>query len=212
MRTAATVVLVLLPAVLLAQIIPPPPSSAWLACDGPVSLFCDPAGTGEPLIRARAMDTPYGRWVDATIWVELLDLGGDPVPGYPAEDLWLETVGDDLVLCEGGLRADAPTAPDGRTLFTGAIRCGGFLQGGGGTRLRVGTAHGPVTWSSLADLSLTSTDLDGDLVVTLSDVVIFAQRYLASGYDPSIDYYFDGTINLSDLVFMAEHRNLACPP
>lgn len=212
MRTAATLLLVLLPTCALAQGIPPYDSSAWLTATGPVSLFCDPVGGGRPLTQARALDTPNGSWVDATIIVELLDGWGDPVAGYPAEDLWLTTTGATLVLCDGGIRADGPTGADGRTTFSGPVRAGGHLIPASDNRLLVETAHGALHYSSLGDLSLTSPDLDGDLDVDLSDVILFAQGYLDYGtYDPELDFHYDGVINLSDLIVMTQHRNLVCP-
>lgn len=211
MRTAATLLLVLLPACALAQGIPPYDSSAWLASPQPVSLFCDPVGGGRPLTQARALDTPYGSWVDATIMVELLDGWGDPVAGYPAEDVWLTVTGGSLALCDGGARADGPTDAGGRTTFSGPIRAGGHLVQAVDDRLLVETAHGIIHFSNLGGLSLTSPDLDGDLDVDLSDVILFAHAFLDHGtYAPALDFHYDGVINLSDLVLLTQHRNLAC--
>ena len=45
----------------------------------------------------------------------------------------------------------------------------------------------------------------------LTDVVLFAPVYYGA-YDYCADFYWDGVVNLSDLVILAQHMNHACPP
>ena len=53
-----------------------------------VSVFTDPGGSGMSLDRCYVFG---GAEVDATITLTLLDSAGDPVPDFPAEDLYLAT-------------------------------------------------------------------------------------------------------------------------
>ena len=47
--------------------------------------------------------------------------------------------------------------------------------------------------------------------MNLSDVVLFSQLFLSGVYDYAADLHYDGILNLSDLVVIAQHRNTMCP-
>lgn len=160
-----------------------------------------PAGDGERLDEARG-DLGYD--LDATITVILRDLNYDPIPNFPATDLWLETEDPQIVVCPGGTTADADTDSNGETTFSGPFQAGGC---GSGVRVMV---NGMAIPAAPLDLTFVSPDLDGNLVVDLSDVVIFAMSYFGA-YDPCCDLRHDGTINLSDLVVLAMHLGHSCP-
>ena len=56
---------------------------------------------------------------------------------------------------------------------------------------------------ALAAPPCTSTDLNGDGVKNLSDVVILAQLYLSGVYAASIDFNCDGVNNIADVALFA---------
>ena len=55
-----------------------------------------------------------------------------------------------------------------------------------------------------------SPDINGDLIVNLIDVSLFAQGYF-SDYSFRIDLRYDGVINLADLSLFAQGMGAACP-
>jgi len=55
-----------------------------------------------------------------------------------------------------------------------------------------------------------SPDLNGDLVVNLSDIILFARIYWGE-YSYAADFYWDGQVNLSDLAMMIGTRGRTCP-
>ena len=44
-----------------------------------------------------------------------------------------------------------------------------------------------------------------------ADTIVFVPLYTGGSYDYSIDFFFDGAINLSDLVLYAGGLNTSCP-
>jgi len=204
--TRALVALVLLaPCLPLAGMDPVDPYrdlSAWMNAPGHV--WASPDGAGPGLDEAYRADGLPGR-VDATIHVELSDWNGDPVVGYPAEDIWLAgDAGDPFVFCVGGTSADADTDQQGRTTITHPLRGGSHVPPQSQPVVYVA---GMPAWGSLP-LSINSPDLNGDLAVDLSDLVHFAQGYAAA--DWRLDFNNDGVLNLSDLIVMVETVGQAC--
>lgn len=182
-------------------------SRAFTAASQDLSLTCAPDGGGDVL--SAALDVS-GAVSDATITVELIDLDFDPIAGFPAEDIWLETSGGGLVLCDGGARPDGPTDAAGVTVFSGAIRAGGARGHGEPGALEVWTVIDRVP-SFLDRIALNSADLNGDLVVDLSDVIRFAELWPPHVYDYAVDFHHDGQVNLADLIVFAGHLNTVCP-
>jgi hypothetical protein len=60
------------------------------------------------------------------------------------------------------------------------------------------------------NLAHNSPDLNGDGVVNLSDLSIFADDYYG-GYMFRSDFHYDGSIDLNDLAKFASSWNAACP-
>jgi hypothetical protein len=175
-----------------------------------VSLFCTPDGSGGAFNEAQGLG---GHAVDATITVEMYrnDL---PIVGYPAEDIWLDSSLGGIALCQTvGLIADGPTGADGITTISMPLHCGGFTDQNAGEVLRV--VVGGVPEEFLAHrILINSPDMNGDLVVNLSDTILFTSKYTDSylgGYDYAVDFKYDGVINLSDLVVYAQSLNTTCP-
>ena len=174
------------------------------AASVPVSVVTFPDGNGMRL------DDCYifgGARIDATITLQLLDLSGDPVAGYPASEMWLESTSGAMVLCPGGSIADHDTDQNGETTFSGPIQGGGSFDPDNGDRMQV-----VGVWNCIYPLELevysNSPDMNGDLVVDLSDVVIFAE-YFYGTYDYAADFHWDGLINLSDLVWLVQGMGAA---
>ena len=174
-----------------------------------VSLFCTPDGSGRAFDDAQGLG---GHAVDATITIEMYrnDL---PVVGYPAEDIWLDSSLSGIALCRSaGMIADSSTGADGITTISMPLHCGGSMDAVSGETLRV--VVGGVPEEGLAhQILINSPDMNGDLVVDLSDVVLFASKYADSylgGYDYAVDFHYDGVINLSDLILFSQNLNAAC--
>lgn len=160
-----------------------------------------PAGDGDPLA---ALRTPDGL-VDGTITVVLLDMLDRPIANFPAEDIWLETPGMDF--CIPPLTADGPTDAAGVTTFTASPNFLGIQS----DPLAV-LVNGDVLPDADGHLfRLASVDLDGNGAVGLSDVIRFANRYRVNDYHPSVDFYHDGRLDLSDVIVLAAHMGHQCP-
>src|SRR5262245_443057 len=82
-----------------------------------------PKGDGDPLT-----NSIEGGNSQITLTVRL---GGTPIPGIPAEDMWLVGCSDGLLLCGGssGSNADAPTNAQGQTTFSNEPAAGGCDTG-----------------------------------------------------------------------------------
>jgi hypothetical protein len=176
-------------------------STAATAATEQVSLLSTPDGSGDPLTNAYTLG---GGRMDATVTLTLVDDASTPIFNYPFEDLWLETNAPEIALCPGGSLADANTDVNGQTTFTGSLQAGGWGEG-----LKVIVDGDPLSQNPL-NIKCNSPDMNLDLVVNLTDIVLFAQAYFG-GYDYPADYYWDEVINLSDIVLLAQGSGDACP-
>lgn len=170
-------------------------SEAEVATAGAV-LFVRPDGNGFTFDQAHLAD---GTVVDATITLTLVNYLGDPLPGYPAEDLWLETSGGSLQFPAGGTAADAATDASGQTEWFQPLQAGGCTIGE--------TTIVQVAGQGLAgpglDIAFVSPDINGDLIVNLADLSTFSAGYTGT-YDPCADMFYDGSMNLSDLALFSQ--------
>ena len=177
------------------------------------SILVVPDGSGTP-INSCYWDPavgPAGPHCDATIDLWVLDAFGDPIYLYPFSDMWLESDthvwynGDvtSMVHCVGGTVADQSTDLQGHTLFSGAL-----FAGCCGEDIKV-LVNGWVV-QILPDKRVNSPDMSCDLVVNLTDVILFATSYYGV-YEYCADFYWDLTLNLSDIVVMAQAQGAACP-
>lgn len=183
------------------------PTVVCAASDRQVSLYCLPNGDGNALTQAREMNSAAP--VDATITLTLLDRQSQPVPCYPAEDMWLETSLNGLVHCPGGTIAGANTDAAGVTTFVDPLRAGRQSDRTAGETLIV-LVSGAIVDGSQLDILVNSPDLDGNLVVNLSDAVLFTQD-AAGTYSYRSDFCYDNVINLSDAVLFARGLGADCP-
>lgn len=172
-----------------------------------VSVFTNVDGNGKAINQAKL---EAGGEVDATITVTLVDSGGNPIYLYPFEDMWLATSLGGLVACNGGTVADGSTDINGQATFSAALYAGGSSDRVGGEKCRV-IVNGSALVGSDLNILFNSPDMDGSLIVDLTDTVAFVPLYTGGAYDYSVDFFFDGAINLSDLVLYAGGLFVACP-
>lgn len=152
------------------------------------------------------------RGLTITVWV--IDPMGNPVPGYPFQDVWVgDNVGmTELSLCFGGIMATGNTDATGMTTIEGPVAAGGFTDAG----LQVYLAGAPINGLPL-DIVVSSADLDADLDVDIADLTRvpggFANLFLNEGYDYQIDLNLDDAEGLHDVVRFAELflGNVSCP-
>jgi hypothetical protein len=172
-------------------------STASVATPGTV-LFNRVDGNGS------AFTAAYGG--DATITLTLVNYLSDPLPNYPAEDLWLETSGGGLVACTDGTIADGPTDAFGHTQWQQPMAAGGCSIG---ETVNVMVAGQSLTQAGM-QLEFVSADLTGDLLVNLADLSTFTAAYVNT-YSACADMFFDGVMNLSDLSLFANSYGKVCP-
>ncbi len=178
-------------------------STAWLdsGSQGPVSIFVLPDGSGFDF--TEAMVEP-GILVDATIHLELLDYGGFPIQDFPSEDMWLEWQDENTISCQLGTCPGAATDDAGQTSWTTPLRAGGYSE----QECHVLVNGMPLCGPGLP-LHCNSADINGDLMVDLVDVSLFASD-LFSGYNYRSDFHFDGVINIADVAKLAQGMSSAC--
>ncbi len=169
-------------------------STASVATAGNTVLIT-PAGTGQSLAG-----------VGSTVTVTVKDVNGDPIAGYPFQDIYLDDfVVGEIALCQGGSVADANTDAAGVTTISGAIAGGGFTQNG----MQVYLAGTPLAGAAL-DINVVSCDINGDLIVDIGDIGDFAVDFNGA-YNFRSDFVFDGVIDLSDIGELAIHNAEVCP-
>lgn len=170
-----------------------------------LTLLVVPDGSGPPLNEARL---PFGGTADATITLQLRDANYDPIPYYPREDMWLESEDNGLIICAGGSIADTETDLNGETHWTNPLRGGGASEA-----LTVVKVNGSlVELTSGVRLGFNSPDINGDLVVNLLDVALFAEDFFDHPvFSFRSDFYRDGQINIADLGVFAQAIGAVCP-
>lgn len=178
-------------------------SSAWMEYSGSemVSLFVNPDGSGRAFDNAMVL---YDSNVDATVHCQLIDYGGNPIENFPAEDMWLEPGNGGLVTCALGACADTSTDANGIATWSTPLHAGGYSEN---------TCYVMVNGANLypgLGLQFNSADINGDLVVNLTDISLMAENFFIS-YHYRADFFFDGVINLSDLGMMAQSLAASCP-
>ena len=173
-----------------------------------LSLYNIPDGTGHPFTKAflpgAAVGGP-GVFVDATITMTLMDSGGYVIPGFPFEDLWLESVDGGLAACPGGTVAAHNTDVQGKTYWAYPLFAGGWSE----SPLRV-VVGGYMVLHQEFPLNVNSPDINGDRQVNLADVGLFSASYYGA-YHYRADFNFDGVLNLSDVGYFASGLGAGCP-
>lgn len=147
--------------------------------------------------------------INATITLNVLDAGCMPVANVPASDMWLEksvaaNTGN-FNSCIGGTIADANTDAMGVTHWTNPLRAGGWST----SRTLVVINGSPLASNSGLVLRHNSADINGDRVVDLADIPLFAADFGTSAFRS--DLKFDGVVNISDIPVMAAGIGADCP-
>jgi len=187
------------------SVVPEPPISLFFsATTEEVSILVCPAGDGYAIANAMGFG---GYTVDATLTTTLLDYQGIPVVFFPADRIWIEVEG--LIFCEDGNIADHDSDFNGQTDFSLPLKGGGCAEDAETWGMLDGQPFGGSP-NPLLNLNYNSADMNGDQVVNLTDVVLFADYY-GGTYGYCADFYWDGVINLSDLVLFAPHLGHICP-
>jgi hypothetical protein len=170
-------------------------STATTAAGTQVSVYCSTvAGVGQTLLQAK---TAAGVGLNATITLTLKDGNGDPIFGYPREDLWLATSLGGLVVCTPSIAA-ANTNALGVTTFVDAVLAKGHSNRNGGEKTVIMIAGAPLTGSQL-DILFNSADINADNIVNISDTAAFVSALKGLAAD---NYYanfvYDASVNISD--------------
>ncbi len=171
-------------------------------------LFHVPDGSGASFTQARAAG---GLTVDATITLHLHDGAGNPIVGLPATDMWLEREDaagtGNLAVCVDGTIADGPSGLDGVARWQEPLRVGGWST----SRTLVVVCGAPLPSSLGLAIRHNSPDLNGDLVVDLSDVPLFATDFQNGSNAFRSDLHYDGAVNLSDIPRLSGALGKGCP-
>jgi hypothetical protein len=189
----------------------------WQITD-PVHIIVSPSGNGTMLTEADFLGGPR---IDATImiqlWVDDGDSGGPPnphfVPNFPAEDVWLEIPG--MNTCISRAHPDGPTDSEGWFTFSRSPGMGGWSDPGSGTPIVYVMVMGNILHDELGQLIsptilANSPDINSDLTVNLTDVAIFAADFHGV-YSFRSDFFWDGTLNLSDVPILGSMMADTCP-
>ena len=183
--------------------------SAVTEAEVPVALYTLPDGQGHPFTEAQPLGGPPN--LDATITVTILNADYQPIEHWGFEDIWLESEGGGLLLpCPAGTVADANTDENGQTTFQDPLLAAGANEPY--TDLLQLMVSGLPAESPGLEIFICSPDINGDGYVALADVALFAEVYL----DPAdnsfyADYWWDGIVNISDLVLFAQGYAASCP-
>ncbi len=172
--------------------------------DETLTLFVLPAGNGFPFSQAYL---PDGSFTDATLRVQILDYMGDPVASFPAEDMWLMSTDEGMAPCIGGSCADTFTDSDGWTVWAEPMNAGGNSTAP--CTMFINGMNNAIGWEDLA-LQFNSADINGDRVVNLPDLALFADSYFGE-YSFAADLHYDGVLNLLDVVNLAVGMGTSCP-
>lgn len=181
----------------------------------PLSMYLLPNGTGTQF--AACYDAT-GVIVNATVVVTLKDGNNNPAINVPASSVRLEQLGSPLSWCSGAFYpppahapnlADGPSNLAGQSTFTLSYHGGGWLA----APLTVWVLEATGAWNPVPTplpVSFNSADLNGDLIVNLTDIALFAADYFGP-YNYRSDFNNDTWVNLSDVPFMAAAIGVSCP-
>jgi hypothetical protein len=178
----------------------------------PMRVSICPAGDFEQIRYGCGMTTDY-------IEIQVKNTAGNPVPGIPRTDYWLDACdpAQQLCLCCQPIIADAETDILGEARICGPIAAGGCVltQGiyiviQGQMILQQPACVSPVC----LNIVLVSPDLTADCMVNLSDLGVFGlSNNTQQGqplFNPCCDYNDDNKCNLSDFAFLGEHYQHQC--
>jgi hypothetical protein len=172
-------------------------------------LYVCPAGDGPTLSDCGSI-----------ISIQAKDQTGTPIAGIPPADVWVEGVAQlppwctPMVLCggSGSSNADSTTNAQGRTTMSGAIGAGGASQGLLVSIQGVIVDDQAVNCASHKVLAytVTSPDINADLIVDIIDFSIFAGVYPPNPYSVCADFDCNGIVDIIDFSIFAQHYLHVC--
>ncbi len=186
-----------------------------MQCDitDPVSIMVVPDGSGVGFSEARTID---GQVVDATIRIQLW-LGDEygpigPLAGWSAEDISFRAVDDHTQSCSQDylITGHGVTDIDGWTEITLAPHGGGWTQGVLEVYFRGDPPHFGDPGPSVLSIQFNSPDINGDGLVDLADVSLFAQDFYSGTASYRSDFVWDGVLSLSDVGAFAQNLGAGC--
>ncbi len=163
-------------------------------------LYVCPAGDGPTMTQCGSI-----------IWITAKDQTGAPIVGIPAADVWVEGASGGMALKggSGSSNADSATNDLGKTTVSGGISAGGCdvglivsIQG----VIVKDQATNCTTYKVLAYL-ITSPDINGDGIVDIIDLSLFAVGY-TSPPKPLVvcfDFNCDTFVDIIDFSIFAQH-------
>lgn len=161
------------------------------------------AGAGTLMITPARSGDELGE-TGLTVTVTLLDFAGVPWPNYPAADVWLDSeLPGDVALCVNGSIGDSSSDANGRMIFSGAV-----AGGGSAARINVYIVNEPLLGPPLP-IAFNSPDINGDLVVDLSDFGLFGQDFGTDAFRS--DFVHDGLVDLADFSRFGASFGERCP-
>jgi len=168
----------------------------------PAAIAVCPAGDGQTLAE-----------VGARIDVVTRDPQGYTVERIPPLDIWIIGCGErDLCWAARLSNADDWTDANGATTISGTMAAGGAHTGVNVFLMGIVVLSQPDCIEPLClPLETRSADIDGDLVVDLVDLSVFALSFPPNAYNPAADFNFDGEVGLLDFAFFAAHFGHFCP-
>jgi hypothetical protein len=184
-------------------------STASLAYPGPetVVMFNVPNGGGTAFPLARILDG----WVDATVTLHLRDSDNNPVVGFPRSLVWLDVNTDNPEPGTFSVCPTIPSLPDGNSDAAGIMTWTAPLHAGGwNPGPTVVMISGSPLLSGDLNIGHVSADINGDLVVNLTDVQYFAVDFFSVFYSFRSDLHYDGTVGLADLPRLAQTFGAFC--
>jgi len=187
-------------------------TSARTDGSAPAVVFNLPDGTGAGFFEAVNANTFAP--IDATITLTLLDGDGLPVVDFPFEDVVLVNAYDDpadpglggMMACTGGATPDRNSDELGTTVWSNPLTAAGYSP----NLTVIMVSNAPLESSAGEAISFNSTDVNGDFIVDLLDVVKFSQDF-GAGTDPfRSDFEYDGVVDLLDVILMAQTQGRGC--
>ncbi|MCP4293362.1 MAG: hypothetical protein GY780_16170 [bacterium] len=172
-----------------------------------------PGALGSPLTQAMYFG---GAPANARIEFSIVGINGDPVVGFPAEDMWLEAETTTDFVCPDiggwGFTADVATNSSGVTWFENPLNGGGWSEGPLWVYLNGSRAATPPPGGYALDpvaLRFNSPDINGDGFVSLADLALFSTDFFGE-YHYRSDFRWDGTLSLSDVAIFATGYGAMC--
>jgi hypothetical protein len=179
-----------------------------IPAENEVSLFVLPDGTGSPLSSGMGFG---GNEVDARVSVHLIDTEGYDIANFPFEDMWLSSESTTVQYCGFvGFIAEMNSDYFGELVFSMPLAGGGSSEGSIWFYLNGMRATHPQN-GELPPVSIrvNSADISADGLVNLTDVTLFAGDFYGD-YRYRSDFYWDGAVDLSDLVKFAQGLGHNC--